>query len=111
MANTYSWTINKLDVRPTQDSLTDVVYNVHFTYTATSNQTDSDGNAYTSSIIGTSTIPTPDADNFTDFDSLTQSNVEGWLEAELTVSEYQSQLNDSINEKITPTSETKDVPW
>ena len=29
MANTYAWTINKLDVRPTQDSLSDIVYNIH----------------------------------------------------------------------------------
>jgi hypothetical protein len=61
MANTYAWTINKLDVRPTQDSLSDVVYNIHWTYTATSDQLDKEGNAYSTSLIGTSPVGEPDA--------------------------------------------------
>lgn len=112
MANTYSWTINALDTYPSQDSLTDVVYNVHWTLTCTSTQTDSDGVAYSATSIGTQTVSAPDSDNFTEFDDLTQEDVEGWLESsDLDIQQIKSSLDSSISEKITPTSETKDVPW
>ena len=112
MANTYAWTINKLDVRPTQDSLSDVVYNIHWTYTATSDQVDSDDNAYTASAIGTCSVAAPDPDNYIAFGSLTQSNVVGWLEAsDLNIDALKANLDAQIAEVITPTSVAKDVPW
>lgn len=111
MANTYAWTINKLDVRPTQDSLSNVVYNIHWTYTATSDQVDSDGNAYTAEAIGTSSVGEPDPENFTDFANLTQSQVEEWLTADGSLANIGDHVDSMIEEKITPISETKDVPW
>lgn len=111
MANTYFWTINKLDVYPTEDTLTDVVYNVHYTYTATSSQTDSNGNNYTADIIGTTTVDAPDPDNYTEFNDLVKSDVVGWVESALDVDLLQDSLDNIITEKITPTSESKDVPW
>lgn len=111
MANTYAWTINKLDVRPDQDSLSDVVYNIHWTYTATSDQVDSDGNAYTAEAIGTSPVGEPDPENFTDFANLTQSQVEDWLTADGSLANIEDHVDSMIEEKITPTSETKDAPW
>lgn len=111
MANTYSWTINALDTRPTQDSLTDVVYNIHWGMTATSDQTDSDGNHYTANSIGTQTVATPNADDFISFDSLTQEIVEGWLEAsDLDVDAIKASLDAQIVEKIKPTTVTKRLP-
>lgn len=111
MANTYSWTINKLDVYPEQDSLVNVVYNVHYTYTGTSSDTDDDGNAYTASMIGTKKIGAPDSDDYTAFDDLTKSDVVGWLEAEIDMDSFQSSVDNRISSLITPTTETKDVPW
>ena len=111
MANTYTWTINKLDVRPVQDLLSDVVYNIHWAYTATSDQLDSDGNAYTAQAIGTSSVAAPDSDNFTAFADLTQSQVEGWLNADGSLSNIGDHVDSMIEEKITPTREAKDVPW
>lgn len=111
MANTYNWTINKLDVRPTQDSLSDVVYNIHWTYTATSDQTDVEGNAYTAEAIGTSPVGEPDPNNFTDFTDLTQSQVEAWITADGSLTNIEDHVDSMIEEKITPTSEAKDVPW
>ena len=111
MANTYNWTINKLDVRPTQDSLSDVVYNVHWTYTATSDQTDPDGNAYTADTIGTSVVGEPDPEDFTSFDDLTKSQVEEWLNADGTLSNIGDHVDSLLEEQITPTSEAKDAPW
>lgn len=111
MANTYSWRINALDTYPTQDSLTDVVYNIHWGLVATSDQLDDSGNAYTTSSIGTQVVAAPDADAFTSFGDLTQEIVEGWLEAsDLDVDAIKASLDAQIAEKITPTSVTKYLP-
>ena len=111
MANTYSWIINALDTYPTQDSLADVVYNIHYGLTAESDQTDADGNAYTASSIGTQAVAEPDADNYTAFENLTQEIVEAWLEAgDLDVEAIKEGLDFQIAEKITPTSVTKQLP-
>jgi len=112
MANTYSWTINALDTYPSVDSLSDVVYNIHWGLTATSDQTDSDGNPYTASAIGTQTISEADSSSFTAFDDLTQSTVESWLEAsDLEIADIKAGLDSQITEKITPSSVTKATPW
>ena len=111
MANTYSWQINALDTYPSQESLTDVVYNIHWGLTATSDQTDGDGNAYTANSIGTQTVAAPDADDYTAFEDLTQEIVEAWLEAsDLDVEAIKEGLDAQIVEKITPTSVTKQLP-
>ena len=95
----------------TYERYTYVVYNIHWTYTATSDQVDSDGNAYTAEAIGTSPVGEPDPENFTDFNNLTQSQVEDWLTADGSLANIGDHLDSMIEEKITPTSETKDVPW
>ena len=111
MANTYSWQINALDTYPSQEDLTDVVYNIHWGLTATSDQTDADGNAYTANSIGTQTVAAPDADDYTAFEDLTQEIVGAWLEAsDLDVEAIKEGLDTQIVEKITPTSVTKQLP-
>ena len=110
MANTYSWQINALDIYPSQEDLADVVYNIHWGLTATSDQTDADGNAYTANSIGTQTVAAPDADDYTAFEDLTQDIVEAWLEAsDLDVNAIKEGLDAQIVEKITPTSVTKQL--
>lgn len=111
MANTYAWTINKLDVRPTQDSLSDVVYNIHWLYTATSDQIDANGDPYTAQAVGTSPVEEPDPDNFTAFADLTQSQVEEWLTSDGSMSNIKAHVDSMIEEKINPISVTKDIPW
>ena len=112
MANTYAWTINKLDVRPTQDSLSNVVYNIHWGYTATSDQTDADGNAYSATNIGVKSVSAPDPSNFTAFESLTQADVEGWLEAsDLDIDALKASLDLQVEKLITPDSVALDAPW
>ena len=112
MANTYTWQINALDTNPTQGDLTNVVYNIHWELIATSDQTDSDGNAYTADSIGTQTIAAPSSGSFTAFEDLTQEIVEGWLEnSDLDIQAIKTNLNSQITEAITPTSVTKLAPW
>jgi len=112
MANTYSWQINALDTRPSQDELTNVVYNIHWGLTATSDQLDDDGNAYTANSIGTQAIDNENTDDFTAFEDLTQEIVEGWLEdSELDVDGIKASLDAQIEKAINPVSVTKNVPW
>ncbi len=112
MANTYSWQINALDTYPSQEDLADVVYNIHWGLTATSDQTDADGNAYTVHSIGTQTIAAPDSGDYTAFDDLTQVIVEAWLEtSDMDVDAIKAGLDAQLVEKITPTSITKSAPW
>lgn len=111
MANTYSWKINALDAYPSKDSLNNVVYNIHWGLTATSDQTDDEGVAYSATSIGTQTVPSPEADDFTEFDSLTQEIVVGWLESsDMDIESMKESLDSQLSEKITPTSVTLSLP-
>ena len=44
MATTYDWNCRTVDCYPTDESYTDVVYNVHWRVTGISDQKDSEGN-------------------------------------------------------------------
>jgi len=71
MANTYSWNCRTVDCYPTFDEQSDVVYNVHWRLTATSDQVDSNDNPYVASVYGTQAISTDDIENFIPFADLT----------------------------------------
>jgi hypothetical protein len=111
MATTYSWKINALDTYPTKDSLADVVYGVHYSYIATSDQKDSDNNSYSTNVIGVAQIGNPDSENFTTFADLKESAVIGWLESVLDVAAMKSSIDGILADIITPSSVTKEVPW
>ena len=80
MANTYSWNCRTVDCYPTFDEQSDVVYNVHWRLTATSDQVDSNDNPYVASVYGTQAISTDDIENFIPFADLTNTIVTGWVE-------------------------------
>ena len=48
MATTYTWDCKTVDVYPTNQEETDVVYNVHWIVTGTSSELDPQGVAYSS---------------------------------------------------------------
>ena len=109
MANTYSWTINNLDVRPSENGLTDVVYNIHWTYTAVSDQLDPEGNPYSATNIGTQVLDTSSITNFIPFDQLTNDEVVAWTKGAMgdtQVAEIESSIEKQIQDLITPTSVT-----
>ena len=115
MANTYAWDCKTVDVYPTHDSHSDVVYIVHWRLIATSDQThevDGEDVPYTASVYGTQGISTDDIENFIPFADLTESIVEGWTETAMGEDEVQSLkdgLDANIVEQITPTTETKTI--
>ena len=110
MAISYTWDVNTVDVYPTDGDYTDVIYNVHWRLNAVDTQVDAEGNPYTASVYGTQVLDTSDLSDFTDFESVTSSQVQGWVESAMGAEEVQS-LKDSLDAniagQINPTSETK----
>ena len=111
MAISYSWDCKTCDTYPTKSGKSNVVYNVHWRLTATDDTNkDSDGNNWTVSSYGTQSLDTSDLSNFKNWSSLTNSDVQGWVEAALgsdTVTDMKARLDASIAEKVTPTSVQK----
>ena len=112
MAISYTWDVNTVDVYPTDGDYTDVIYNVHWRLNATDTQVDAEGNPYTASVYGTQSLDTSDLSDFTDFDSVTSSQVQGWVESAMGAEEVQS-LKDSLDAniagQINPTSVTMEL--
>ena len=109
MATTYDWNCRTVDCYPTDGEYTDVVYNVHWIVTGTSDTLDPEGNAYTATSIGTETISTSDLSGFTPFADLTNADVVAWTKAAMgaeQVTQLETNLDSQIALEITPTSVT-----
>jgi hypothetical protein len=136
MSNTYTWDCKTVDVYPTHDGHSDVVYTVHWRLNAESDQQDADGNNYSASVYGTHSVNADDianfipgnnysasvygthsvnADdiaNFIPFADLTNDIVTGWVTAGLgddEVANLKSGLDSNIDGQINPTSVTKTI--
>lgn len=110
MATTYTWNVSTVDTYPSHtddNSVTedDVIFNIHWRLTG-------DDTTNTATVIGTQALDVSDISTFTDFDSVTTSDVEGWLTAALGSEKVQS-LKDSVQaqltEKATPTVVTRTI--
>ena len=99
----YSWIINALDAKITQDSKDNVVYNVHWSYVATKGD-------HTVSIIGTHSV-VYDKDNFVEYDKLKKSDVVSWLEAGLDIDSMKINLVGRIEKLENPTDITLRPSW
>ena len=112
MANTYTWDCKTVDVYPTHDSHSDVVYNVHWRLNAESDQQDAEGNNYLASVYGTHSVNADDIANFIPFADLTNDTVTGWVTTGMGDDEVQSLkdgLDSNIDSQINPTSVTKTI--
>lgn len=109
MATTYDWNCKTVDCYPTDGEYTDVVYNVHWAVTGTSDTLDPEGNAYTATNIGTQQISTSDLSGFTPFADLTNADVVAWTKAAMgakQVTALETNIDNQIALEITPTSVT-----
>ena len=73
--NTYTWSISKLDCTPSENGLTNVVKDIEWTFTG------QDENGISSSISKSSSISSPDPEEFVDYSTLTEETIIGWLES------------------------------
>ncbi len=109
---TFEWNCRTVDVYPTEGEYTDVVYNVHWIVTGTSDQVDPEGNAYTSTSIGTQVLDTSTITDFIPFADLTNAEVVQWTKDTMgteQVDAIEAGIESSISEEINPTSITMTI--
>ncbi len=105
----YNWNCKTVDAYPQDGDYTDVVYNVHWIVTGTSDVLDPEGNAYSATSIGTQTLSTETITDFIPFDELTNAEVVEWTKTTMgteQVDSIESSIDSQIDEKINPTSVT-----
>jgi hypothetical protein len=104
---TYEWNCRTVDVYPTKEGKTDVVYNVHYQVSGEHNET-----AVIGYFIGTQVLNTDNIENFTDFSSLTNDQVATWVKTALgaeRVLDIENNIKNQIKEKENPTSVTMTI--
>lgn len=112
MAINYTWDCKTVDVYPTHDGHSDVVYVVHWRLNAESDQQDAEGNNYSASVYGTHSVNADDISNFIPFADLTNDIVTGWVTSGMgddEVANLKSGLDSNIENQINPTSVTKTI--
>jgi hypothetical protein len=108
METTYYWTISRLDTKPQEGNLIDVVVAVHWRRTGTSIV---DDKTYSAETNGVYTCPTPSETDFTAYPDLTREQVVGWLDAGLDVPELDLNLDIQIENQINPPIINLPLPW
>ena len=103
---TYDWNCKTVDVYPLDKDLSDVVYNVHWVVTGSTEQ---EGVDYSATSIGTQVLDISDITEFIPFEDLTNEEVVAWTKSaigEEQVSSIEDSIASQIQAKITPTSIT-----
>lgn len=103
---TYDWNCKTVDVVLQEEGLTDVVYNVHWIVTGTSD-------TYSSTSIGTQTVTLDESTPFVPFADLTNDIVVGWTKGamgEEQVASIESGIADAIEKEINPVTATMQLP-
>jgi len=107
MAVTYDWVISQLECYPLKDKKTDVVFNVHWRYTA------KDGDYY-SDVYGSQVLSTDNLKNFKPYADLTKDDVVAWLEdtmGEEKIAQFETSLAAGIEAQKNPPVVTPPLPW
>ena len=106
---TYDWNCKTVDAYPQDGDYTDLVYNVHWRVTGTSDELKPDGTAYSATNIGTQPLDVSDVTEFIPFEDLTNEQVVAWTKGamgEEQVASIEASIESQINSLITPTTVT-----
>ena len=76
----YNWNCRTVDAYVEQNAEADVVYNVHWIVTGTSDELDPQGNPYSATSIGTQMLDTSTIVNFIPFADVTNEEVVKWTQ-------------------------------
>ena len=111
---TYDWNCKTVDAYVEQDNEADVVYNVHWIVTGTSDEVDpnSPETFYQATNIGTQTLDTSEIINFIPFDEVTNEEVVAWTQAAMgveQVTQIEAGIASQIESLIHPTTITLTV--
>jgi len=112
MATTINWDCKTVECYSSMGGHTDVIYQVHWRVTGTSDTLDPDGDAYMDSSIGIQALDTSDLSGFTAFSNLTNSDIISWTKAALgssQVTAIETDVNSKINDQISPSKKTLTV--
>lgn len=101
----YTWNIIRLDCAPSENGLTNVVKVIHWSLTGT------DENGLYASINNSYPLPSPTPEGFTDYSTLTEETVIGWLESNLDVGYLQTKLANEIVTQYNPPITSLPLPW
>jgi hypothetical protein len=102
---TYTWSILGLDCAPSENGLTNVVKVIHWCLIG------QDENGTSASISNSYPLPEPNSEAFTDYSTLTEEIVIGWLEGNLDVGYLQTVLAIEIASKYNPPIAPLPLPW
>ena len=108
MSNTYIWDFPAFDCYPTEASLTDVVFNIHWRGTA------EDGEGHTASIYSTQSVIQGPDDPFTPYSEITFDQAKSWVQSTMGIDQVtalQQSLDQMIEDQINPKVETLPAPW
>ena len=113
MAISYTWDVSTVDTYPTKDSKADVIHKVHWRLKGVDgSNNDANGNPQTYEVYNIQVLDTSDLSSFTAFDSVSTSDVKGWLEATLGAAEVAAKkehIKKVIARKVTPTQVRKTI--
>ena len=113
--NTYFWSVNSMTSYPTYESQTDVVFQVVWSCTATSDQINPQTNApYKATFNSIAPITYIAGSEFTPYPQLTQTEVIGWVQTYLGaegVVNVQASCDKQIDNQILPPAVTLPLPW
>lgn len=107
MSITNTWAINQMDCHPEANGETDVVFNVHWTLTA------SDG-TYQGYAYGSQSLTFDPEMPFIAYNDLTEAQVIGWVKAALgeeQVAAYELSVANEIADQVNPPMVTPQLPW
>jgi hypothetical protein len=102
---TYTWNILQLDYAPSENGLTDVVKVIHWKLQG------QDENGVSAFLNNSYPLPEPTPEAFTDYSTLTEETVIGWLENNLDVGYLQSRLANEIASQYNPPITSLPLPW
>lgn len=108
MANTYSWKINYMDTKLSQNGLDKVVVSCQWSVSAT----DGENPETTSSNFGYASFASPDPDSFVAYDNLTEAEVLNWVWASgVDRAATENGLADAITRAKNPPTTILNNPW
>lgn len=104
----FFWTIKSMEVIIMDGNLQDVVYNINWGLSAS---TEVNTTPYFVETYGSVVVPPPDPEDFTPYDELTKEQVVGWLYLVLPVPDMEASLTRQLDAMINPTTETLPPPF
>jgi hypothetical protein len=104
----YQWVISKMEAKPQEGFLTDVVVIVQWRRIAI---TIVDNKEYFAETVGEYSCPTPSGEDFTPYEDLTRDQVIGWLEAGLDMEAIDRNLIAQLDQQINPPIIVLPLPW